>query len=103
MPQNKNDPDDDGVTPRWDGNPGQWDDYVLRAQAFYWGTKPNEREVCGPRLFGRLTGKAWRAMRKYKPEVFAKENGVDKLIEALHRRIGNLPIPDAGEKMNAFF
>ena len=88
-----------GRVPSWDGDPKTWRAYRTKALTYQESTKWQDRYLCGPRLEGRLTGRAETAVERCKPGWLSYKDGVNRLLNFLELRCNRLPVPDVGAEL----
>ena len=82
--------------PSWDGNPATFITYRRKARRYVEGTKRSERYLCGPRLEGRLAGRAETAVERCRPGWLSDDLGAERLLAFLEWKCARQAVPDVG-------
>ena len=96
----------DEVVPSWDGRPESWEDFETDVGLYVDGTPERDRQVCGPRVARRLTGRARTALLSMSPEdrtMLRSSTGCQHLLSFLRQSIGGAPSVDVGKFVERFF
>ena len=85
------------LVPSWDGDLTKVDEYSVDVTAYVRGTRRDERYVCGPRLWRKLSGRAKQAAKDINWGELEKDKGAESLIRHIRGKLGAQPIQDAGK------
>ena len=86
--------------PTWDGEPSAFERFAIACRWYLYGLKTSERHLAAPRIWNKLQGPAKTVVRHLRPEEYATEGGVDKLLAALRESpLQKLPIPDSFSRL----
>eukprot|EP00969_Alexandrium_andersonii_P187690 8292966-Alexandrium_andersonii.AAC.1 len=91
------------TVPSWNGELDSFEEYRAAVTFYVDGTERNKRSLCGPRLAGRLTGRAAAAVRGKRPGWLTDADGGYRLISYLYGKLCREPLPDLGRHMEEFF
>ena len=88
--------------PTWDGSQEKWNTYLEDVEWYFYATSTKDRHLVASRLARKLSGQARNALKGLKAKDFAGVQGIPKLLKILQARIGDLPVPDLGHKLDEF-
>ena len=89
--------------PGWNGLEESWNQYLVDVEWYFWSLPEKARALVASRLARKLSGSAQDAIRGLKPKDFAGVSGIPKLLRILQARIGEMPVPDLGNRLDTFF
>ena len=87
----------------WNGLEETGNQYLTEVEWYFWSVPEKVKALVASRLARKLTGSAQDAIRGLKPKDFAGVNGIPKLLRILQARIGEMPVPDLGNRLDTFF
>lgn len=88
--------------PSWDGRVDTFLDFFDECLWVEAGNKWQDRVFLAPRIAARLTGRAKNAILRVKPGELQRSDGVAVLLRFLKMKLANLPVPNAGSRLEAF-
>ena len=88
--------------PSWDGTESTWVEYCDEVRWYEESLKPSERPQLVARLVRQLTGAGKKAMKRVDATKFRGAEA-SVFLEYLRGRIGVLPIPDLGHRLDDYF
>ena len=89
--------------PWWDGELATWDLYKTKVRIYVDGTEWHNIYLCGPRLVQKLKGPAFQAVEGRKPGWLSSDNGAEKLLRRLQKKLGRPKVPDMAVHFEDFF
>ena len=94
------------VVPSWDGDPTRLVDFEYDVILYRDGTIERDRNVVGPRIARRLTGRARDAvigMSREERHRLQSTDGATFLVSFLKEKLGGAPALDVGKFLEKFF
>ena len=93
-----------GRPPEWDGQPTSWHIFVTETKWYINGLKPQERAHAVSRIGLALHASVRKIIMKLDADEFQTEQDLCKMLDAISRSPhGQLPLPDAGQKMGNYY
>eukprot|EP00439_Symbiodinium_sp_Y106_P023334 s1786_g2.t2 len=92
----------DGV-PIWDGDPGNFTEFVEAARLYEQGTAPHKRAQVAPRIAAELTASAKKFITGQPPDWLSFAGGVERLLDRLRQGLGRPKISEVTEHLSKFF
>ena len=89
--------------PAWNGELDTYEEYRAQLTFYIDGPERAKRNLCGPRLACRLTGRAAAAVRGNRPGWLSDREGGDQLLAHLYGKLCQEPLPDLGWHMEELF
>jgi len=88
--------------PSWNGLEETWQDYLRDVERVHFSILEKDRALLPGKLARKLTGPAKAALKWLEARDIAKPDGLQRLLSALQTRLGDLPVPDLANKLDAF-
>ncbi|CAE7024865.1 unnamed protein product, partial [Symbiodinium sp. CCMP2456] len=83
----------------WDGEPSTWQDYTRRVRLAFERTSRRKRHLLAPEMVSQLTGRAWSITQDIDHARLVRREGVIYLLSFLREKLGRLPVPDIGVRL----